>query len=61
MNPRSPRQLLFKPLFRFRFVFALQYLDCYYYEYAVKQMASLYLKLSLEAEFFSVFLLFLEK
>ena len=44
---------LFKvSLFRFHFVSALQYLDCRYNGYPVKQTASLYLELSLKPAFF---------
>ena len=56
------QQLLFEvSLFRFHFVFALQYLLCYHCKYPVKQTASFYLKLPLKSDFFSVFLLFLER
>ena len=56
------QQLLCKvSLFWFQFVSALQYLNCYYNEYSVKQTASLYLKLPLKPALFSAFLLFLER
>ena len=61
---KSPsQQILFEvSLFRFHFVSALQYLDCYYNEYTVNQTVSLYSKLPLKpAFFFSVFLLLLER
>ena len=42
MNPSVRQQILFKvSLFRFHFVFPLQYLDCYYDKNPVKQTASL--------------------
>ena len=47
------QQLLFEAsLLSFRFISALQYLDCYYNEYAVMQTASLYLKLPLNFALF---------
>ena len=47
------QQLLFEvSLFRFHFVSALQYLECCYNEYPVKQAASLCLKLLLKPAFF---------
>ena len=45
----SSQQHLFDvSLFNFHFVSALQYLDCYYNEYLVKQTGVLYLKLPLK-------------
>ena len=50
------QQLLFEvPLFRFQFVSALYYLDCYYNAYLMKQTASLYLKLPLNSIFLVCF------
>ena len=42
-------------LFRFHFVFTVQYFDRYYYKYPVKQTASLYLKLPWKPRCFGVF------
>ena len=47
--------------FSFHFAFALQYLNCYYERYTVKQTASLYLNLPLKPKFFSMFMLVLER
>ena len=46
-------------LFQFHFISARQYLDFYFNEYPVKQIASLHLKLFLKPAFFSALLLFL--
>ena len=57
----SQQPLLEVSLFGFYFVSALQYLDCHYNEYPMKQTAPLCLKLPLKPALFSVFLLFLER
>ena len=55
-------QLLFKvSLFRFCFVSVLQYLDCCYKQYPVKQAASLHLELPLKRTFLVCFFFFLER
>ena len=51
----SQQHLFEVSLFQFYFVSEVQYLDCYYNEYPVKQTASLYLKLPLKPAVFSVF------
>ena len=52
------QRLLFKfSLFRFHFVPAFQYLDCYCNEYPVKQTASFYLRSPLKPVFFVSFFL----
>ena len=45
-------------LFRFHFISLLQHLDCYYNEYPVKQTVILYLEVSFETCFLSMFLLY---
>ena len=44
-------------LFPFHFLFPRQYLDCYHYEYLVKQTPSLHLKLLLKFELLCVFII----
>ena len=52
----SQQPLFEVSLFRFHFVSAFQYLECYYNEYPVKHKASQYLKLPLKPALFSVLL-----
>ena len=53
------RQILFKvSLLWFHFVSTLQYLDCCYNEYPVKQTASFYLELPLKPDFLVCFCYF---
>ena len=56
----SQQPLFEVSLFRFNFVSALYYLDCYYNEYPVKQTTSIFMKLPLKPAFFSMLLLFLD-
>ena len=61
MNPKDQQHSFEVSLFRFHFVSALHYLDCYYNKHPVKQTASLYLKLPFELAYFSVFLVIFGK
>ena len=59
-SQKSLSQYLFfeVSLFRFQFLPAIKYWDCYYNEYPVKQIVSLYLKLPFKPVFFKVLFYF---